>query len=93
LKRNSLAANRLIGKFRIEAAQLRVAYIDFELSGRQLRQRYTNDSTDEDFDVGFYRLGFNPTIEMPTSYNSFDDYIDAAIEYPIRHLGARCAHH
>jgi DNA-binding NarL/FixJ family response regulator len=87
---NSLAANRPIGRFRIEAAQLRVAYIDFELSGRQFRQRYTNDSTDEDFDfdVGFYRLGFNPTIEMPATYNSFDDYIDAAIEYHIKSLGA-----
>jgi hypothetical protein len=87
---NSLAANCLIGPFQIEMPRLRVAYIDFELSGQQFKQRYTNESTNEDFDfdVGFYRSGFNPTIPMPASYTKFDDYIDAAIEYHVTYLEA-----
>jgi len=88
---NSLAANLPISRFKIEAPQLKVAYIDFELSARQFRQRYTHDSTGEDFDfaIGFYRSGFNPSAEMPAAYASFDDYISAAIEYHVKSLQAK----
>ena len=88
---NSLAASCPINsRFSIETAPLQVAYIDFELSGMQFRQRYMNDSTREDFDfaIGFYRSGFNPTIEMPPAYSSFDDFIDAAIEFQVKYLNA-----
>ena len=85
---NSLAASRPISRFNIETPQLRVAYIDFELSARQFTQRYTHDTTgaDFDFDVGFYRSGFNPTIPMPPAYASYDDFIDAAIEYYVKSM-------
>jgi hypothetical protein len=88
---NSLAAKQPIGPFAIEAAAMQVAYIDFELSSRQFRQRYTNDVTaaDFDFDVGFYRSGFNPTVAMPASYRTFDDFIDAAIAHQVSSINAR----
>jgi hypothetical protein len=88
---NALAEGKPIAQFQTETGPLQVLYIDFELSSRQFRQRYTDDKTGEEFDfcVGFYRSGFNPFIETPSQYSSFDNFIDAAIEYQVKYIDAK----
>jgi hypothetical protein len=88
---NSLADGVPIGNFKIETPPVNVVYIDFELTGTQFKQRYTHAVTGKDFDFcpGFYRAEFNPVTELPPGYTSYDEYMNAAIEYAITHNSAK----
>jgi uncharacterized protein (DUF1330 family) len=87
---NSLARRERISNFEIETQPANVVYIDFELSGKQFRQRYTDDFTGAtlDFAKGMYRAGFNPMADMPPEFETYDQYMNAAIEYAVKKAGA-----
>jgi hypothetical protein len=86
---NSLARRDPIGPFGVETdGPLKVLYIDFEMSGKQFQSRYTYQDILFDFSEQFFRAGFNPNANMHFSFDSYDDYMSAAIEYGIKQTEA-----
>jgi hypothetical protein len=82
---NALARREPIGPFGVETdGPLKVLYIDFEMSGKQFQSRYTYQDVLFDFSEQFFRAGFNPNANMHFSFDSYDDYMSAAIEYAIK---------
>ena len=85
---NCLAAREQMPPFGCEGNKYDVLYIDFELSGAQFHARYTHNEVTVDFAKNFYRAEFNPAATLPPDYKTFDEYMNAAIEYAIVKTGA-----
>jgi DNA-binding NarL/FixJ family response regulator len=82
---NALARHEPIGDFGVQADEATVVYIDFEMSGKQFQSRYTGaNDVMFDFAKGFYRAGFNPNADMPIDFTTYDEYMNAAIEYAVK---------
>jgi hypothetical protein len=85
---NCLAAREQMPPFGCEGNKCDVVYIDFELSGSQFHARYTHNDVAFNFAKGFYRAEFNPAAALPPDYKTFDEYMNAAIEYALVKTGA-----
>jgi hypothetical protein len=61
-------------------AQTPVLYVDFEMGSKQFESRYFDPQWGSfAFGQTFYRAEFNPEAENPALYDSYDDYLEAAI--------------
>jgi len=85
---NALAGRWQMEPFGLEAPQCNVVYIDFELSGKQFQSRYTHQEVIYQFNKGFYRAEFNPGADMPLDFKTYEEYMNAAVEYAITSTGA-----
>jgi hypothetical protein len=85
---NCLARREQMAPFGLEADQLNVRYIDFELSGPQFHARYTHQEVTYDFAKGFYRAAFNPAAGLPLEYKTYDEFMNGGIEYAITKTAA-----
>jgi len=84
----SLAAHTQIAPFGFNAPHCNVVYIDFELSARQFQGRYTHNDVRYTFPKGFYRAEFKPAAFLPPEFNTFNDYMNAAIAHVVAHTNA-----
>ncbi|MDB4924299.1 AAA family ATPase [Mucilaginibacter sp.] len=69
---------------------VKVLYIDFELSVKQFKTRYTDPlHGTHHFGDNFFRAEFNPAGDNPMLYDKYDSYIRNEIEATIRSTKAR----
>ncbi len=70
-----------------------VLYLDFELTERQFRKRYTSESepmTEYQFSENFIRAEIDPDMEIPTEYeDKFEIYLSHSIELAIVQYNAK----
>lgn len=78
---NSISRGEAVAGFRLQADTQPVIYFDFELSCKQYEMRYSNNYTNHYvFHPNLYRAELNPTDQLPTGCNSFEDCIVMSIE-------------
>lgn len=81
---NNLAGRLQMDPFGVEAPELSVVYVDFELTARQFQARYTHNEVGFDFNTGFYRAEYDPAADMPFDFKNYDEYVNSAIEYLVK---------
>ncbi len=79
----SIARGQGIAPFACQAPPARVLYIDFELTGAQFGQRYSNGGEDHQFSDNFYRAQYNFIPDPPPNVDE-NDLLIAAIEYKVQ---------
>jgi AAA domain len=85
----SIARRRKIDAFAIDARPGNVLYVDFELSTRQFRARYTGTAGDYNFSDHFLRAQFIPDAQLPGYGENHDRFLLDAIEYKINLVNAK----
>ncbi|HZY37254.1 MAG TPA: AAA family ATPase [Mucilaginibacter sp.] len=84
----SLAARTQIAPFGFNAPQCNVAYVDFELSARQFRDRYSQNDVRYIFPKGFYRAEIRHQAVLPPEFKTFNEYMNAAIGHIVDQTAA-----
>lgn len=86
---DSISKGERIPGFKLEAEKQPVLYCDFELSGKQFENRYSNNFQDHYcFDENLKRLEINPDADIPEN-ESFESYLNFSLEKSIKETGAR----
>ena len=85
----SLAARSPISPFCVQPMPCNVAYVDFELSARQFRDRYTANDVRHIFPKGFYRAEIKPHPLPSPDFKTFNEHMNAAIAHVVSHTGAQ----
>jgi len=85
---NSISRRRPIGPFAIDARAANVLYVDFELLARQFQLRYSYPGGNYNFNERFFRAQFNPEEEMHPSFETYDEFVIAGLEYKINQVNA-----
>jgi hypothetical protein len=81
---NALSKGIPIDGFKMEAIAQKVLYFDFELSDKQIENRYSNEYADHYiFSPNLLRVELNPDDEIPKQFNDFDDYLCFSLEKEI----------
>jgi len=80
---NSISYGQQIPGFPLEAQKQKVLYYDFELSGKQFENRYSqNFDKHYEFDDYFLRVEIDPDAEIP-NHKSFEDFLNESLECDI----------
>jgi archaellum biogenesis ATPase FlaH len=70
--------------------QTPVLYVDFEMGSKQFESRYYDSQWGSfAFGLSFFRAEFNPEAENPALYESYDEYLEAALTNAIAHTKAK----
>ncbi|RYU92290.1 LuxR family transcriptional regulator [Mucilaginibacter terrigena] len=82
---NNLAQGCCTGNFNNQLeAQTPVLYVDFEMGSKQFESRYYDSQWgSHQFGHTFYRAEFNPEAENPALYDSYDAYLESALDSAI----------
>lgn len=81
---NSLSKGICIIGFKMEIKAQKVLYFDFELSDKQVENRYSNQYADHYiFSPNLLRVEINPEQETPTQFKDFDEYLCISLENTI----------
>jgi len=86
---DSIARGQAITPFKMDAEPCAVLYIDFELTGKQFEQRYTDGTTTHSFHENFYRGEFDQMTGLPQDFKTFDEFITHALSRAIKRTDAR----
>ncbi len=85
----SISTGVRISGFKLEAEKQKVLYFDFELSDKQLENRYSvNFKQHYIFNDGFYRAEIDPDIDIPEN-QSFENFLNQSLEQSIIKTGAK----
>jgi len=83
---DSLSKGKPIYGFKLEAKPKKVLYLDFELSDKQLENRYSLDYTKHySFSDNFLRAELNSELTLPKGCNTIEDYICDTLEQTVYH--------
>ncbi|MDB5284264.1 MAG: LuxR family transcriptional regulator [Bacteroidota bacterium] len=86
---NSISKGEAIRGFKLEAEKQPVLYFDFELTAKQLENRYSKDFSDHyNFDEDFSRVEINSCADIP-EHLTFEQYLAESIEQSIIETGAQ----
>jgi hypothetical protein len=81
---NALSKGISIIGFKMEIQAQKVLYFDFELSDKQVENRYSNQYSEHYvFSPNLLRVEINPEEETPTEFKDFDDYLCSSLEKAI----------
>lgn len=81
---NALSKGISIEGFKMEIQAQKVLYCDFELSDKQVENRYSNQYSEHYiFSQNLLRLEINPDEETPSQFKDFDEYLCASLEKTI----------
>lgn len=81
---NALSKGISIEGFKMEIIAVKVLYFDFELSDKQVENRYSNQYSEHYvFSSNLLRVEINPDEETPTQFKDFDDYLCFSLEKAI----------
>lgn len=81
---NALSKGVAIFGFKMEITAQKVLYCDFELSDKQVENRYSYKYDDHYiFSPNLLRLEINPEQEMPPEFKDFDEYLCISLEKAI----------
>ncbi|NVM61927.1 DNA-binding NarL/FixJ family response regulator [Mucilaginibacter sp. SG538B] len=86
---DSITRGKAITPFKMDAEPCPVLYIDFELTGKQFEQRYTDGSATHTFHENFYRGEFDQMTGLPQDFKTFDEFITHALSRAIKRTDAR----
>ncbi|QEM14496.1 AAA family ATPase [Mucilaginibacter rubeus] len=85
---DSISRGEPIAPFALGADASPVLYIDFELSGKQFEQRYTDGQNRYHFATEFYRGEYNQFNRASSHYQKLDKYVIEALTRGIKRTGA-----
>ena len=86
---DSICKGKEIPGFKLTTEIQPVLYCDFELSGKQLENRYSVNYSDHyTFPQGFFRIEINPDAHIPDTI-SFEDFVTLSLQKKIEETGAR----
>lgn len=78
---DSISKGEPIPGFELETGPMRVLYLDFELSDKQIEKRYSNNYKDHyQFSQNFLRAELNPNADLPKGQKSFEDFLVQTLE-------------
>ncbi len=81
---NALSKGISIEGFKMEITAQKVLYFDFELSDKQVENRYSNQYSEHYvFSSNLLRVEINPEEETPAQFKDFDEYLCASLEKAI----------
>ncbi len=81
---NALSKGISITGFKMEITAQKVLYFDFELSDKQVENRYSNQYSEHYvFSPNLLRVEINPEEETPEAFKDFDDYLCFSLEKAI----------
>jgi len=81
---NALSKGISIIGFKMEIQAQKVLYFDFELSDKQVENRYSNQYSEHYvFSPNLLRVEINPEEETPVQFKDFDDYLCFSLEKAI----------
>ena len=81
---NALSKGISIIGFKMEIKAQKVLYFDFELSDKQVENRYSNQYSEHYvFSPNLLRVEINPEEETPSQFKDFDDYLCSSLEKAI----------
>lgn len=81
---NALSKGISIEGFKMETMAQKVLYFDFELSDKQVENRYSNQYSDHYiFSTNLLRIEINPEQDIPAEFKDFDDYLCSSLEKAI----------
>ena len=81
---NAISKGIPIEGFKMEIPAQKVLYFDFELSDKQVENRYSNDYSEHYvFSPNLLRVEINPEEETPPQFKDFDDYLCFSLEKAI----------
>ncbi|MBC7747791.1 MAG: AAA family ATPase [Methylotenera sp.] len=87
---NMITKGISVNGFRVEVTAQKVLYCDFELSDKQVENRYSNQYSEHYiFSPNLLRLEINPEQETPTQFKDFEEYLclsleNAIVEYEVK---------
>lgn len=86
---DSISRGENVKGFQLEARKQPVLFLDFELSDKQLENRYSIDYEQHySWDANFIRIEINPDADFPAG-QSFEDYLNESLELAIKNTGAK----
>lgn len=78
---NALSKGISILGFKMEILAQKVLYFDFELSDKQVENRYSNQYSEHYvFSPNLLRVEINPEQDIPAEFKDFDDYLCHSLE-------------
>lgn len=81
---NALSKGISITGFKMEITAQKVLYFDFELSDKQVENRYSNKYSEHYvFSPNLLRVEINPEGDTPIPFKDFDEYLCASLEIAI----------
>ncbi|MEC5165954.1 RecA-family ATPase [Flavobacterium sp. PL11] len=81
---NSISKGISIEGFKNEVEPQKVMYFDFELSDKQIENRYSNDYNDHYiFNKNLLRVEINPDQEISSKFRDFEEYLCFSVEQAI----------
>lgn len=81
---NAISKGIAIEGFKMEKTAQKVLYFDFELSDKQVENRYSNHYSEHYiFSPNLLRVEINPEEETPPQFKDFDDYLCFSLEKAI----------
>ncbi len=81
---NALSKGISIEGFKMEITVQKVLYFDFELSDKQVENRYSNQYSEHYvFSPNLLRVEINPEQDIPAEFKDFDDYLSHSLEIAI----------
>ena len=81
---NALSKGVSIVGFKMETPAQKVMYFDFELSDKQVENRYSNQYSEHYvFSPNLLRVEINPEQDIPAEFKDFDDYLCHSLEIAI----------
>lgn len=87
---NALSKGISIEGFKMEVPAQKVLYFDFELSDKQIENRYSDKySKHYVFSSNLLRVEINPEQEIPEEFKDFDDFLCHSLEKAIIEQNAR----
>ncbi|MFB0498126.1 hypothetical protein ABID99_004363 [Mucilaginibacter sp. OAE612] len=86
---DSITRGEPIAPFTLGAEASPVLYIDFELTGKQFEQRYTDGQNRYQFATEFYRGEYNQFNRASSHYQKLDRYVIEALTRGIKRTDAR----
>ena len=82
---DSISKGKPIPGFKLETKAKKVLYIDFELSDKQLENRYSNNYKNHyKFNENFKRAELNPNFLLPKDCKSLEEYIIETLEKTVK---------
>ncbi len=81
---NALSKGVSIVGFKMETPAQKIMYFDFELSDKQVENRYSNQYSEHYvFSPNLLRVEINPEQDIPAEFKDFDDYLCHSLEIAI----------
>lgn len=81
---NSISKGISINGFKNEVQAQKVLYFDFELSDKQIENRYSNNYAEHyKFDIKLIRVEINPDQEIPAKFKDFEEFLCSSLETKI----------